>query len=89
MKKPWQFEGASCWGIETDYFFPENQGRTEENVLAQKICRSCVWQKECLTYALHYRVVGIWGGTTTTQRDNLRKQLNIIAKPITNERHIA
>jgi hypothetical protein len=32
-------------------------------------------------------VLGIWGGTTLKQRDGIRKKLNIIAKPMTNERH--
>jgi hypothetical protein len=87
---PWKFEGASCWGIDTDYFFPdENGGTTAEYRIAKTICKKCVWQDECLTYALNYRVLGIWGGTTLNQRDIMRKKLNIIAKPITNERHTA
>jgi hypothetical protein len=86
---PWNFEGANCWGIETDFFFPEKNGTTEENRLAKKICGTCRWSKECLTYALHYRVTGIWAGTNSKDRDKLRKQLNIIAKPITNERYVS
>ena len=89
MIKPWRFEGASCWGIETDFFFPEERKFSNENKAAKQICRSCIWQKECLTYALHYKVVGIWGGKSTKERDRIRKQLKIIAKPITNERHLA
>jgi len=84
---PWQFEGASCSGVETDYYFPEQNKISQENVLAKKICSTCVWKTECLTYALHYKVFGIWGGTTLKQRDGMRKKLNIIAKPMTNERH--
>jgi hypothetical protein len=87
MKMPWQFEGASCSGVETDYYFPEQNKISQENVLAKKICSVCVWQSDCLTYALHYKVLGIWGGTTLKQRDALRKKLNIIGKPMTNERH--
>ena len=86
---PWQFEGASCWGIDTELFFPIDRALSEENYKARKICKSCVVVEECLTYALHYKVVGIWGGTTLNERDTLRKKLNIIAKPITNERYIA
>jgi hypothetical protein len=86
---PWNFEGANCWGIETDFFFPEKNGTTEENRLAKRICSTCRWSKECLTYALHYRVTGIWSGTNSVDRDKLRKQLNIIAKPITNERYVS
>ena len=85
---PWNFQGASCWGVPTEFFFPEGSSITEENRIAKKICNKCVWKEECLTYALHYKVTGIWGGTSLNERDNLRKKLNIIAKPITNERHI-
>lgn len=86
---PWNFEGASCWGIDTDFFFPENHGITEENRVAKKICNSCRWKQECLTYALHYRVLGIWGGTSESERKRMRRKLNIIPKPITNERNVA
>jgi hypothetical protein len=80
--KPWQFEGASCWGIETDFYFPEDHRVTDENKKVKALCKSCIWQKECLTYALHYSVVGIWGGTTPRERSALRTKLNIIPIPI-------
>ena len=89
MKKPWQFEGASCSGVETNYYFPEHNKISQENILAKKICSTCIWKTECLTYALHFKVMGIWGGTTLKQRDEIRKKLNIIGKPMTNERHVA
>jgi hypothetical protein len=31
--------------------------------------------------------MGIWGGTSLKQRDRMRIKLNIIAKPMTNERY--
>lgn len=83
---PWKYEGASCWGIDTEYFFPEKGALPEEVKMAIKICGTCNWQAECLNYSLHYRVEGIWAGTTPTHRDRLRNKLKIIAKPITNER---
>lgn len=89
MKKilmPWNFEGASCWGIETDFFFPDRNDIQEEHLKAKKICGGCVVKQECLTYALHYRVSGIWGGTSTKQREKIRKELKIKARPITIER---
>ncbi len=89
MKMPWQFEGASCSGVETDFYFPEKNQISQENLLAKKICSTCVWKSECLTYALHFKVLGIWGGTTLRQRDEMRKKLNIKGKPMTNERHVA
>lgn len=87
--KPWNFDGASCWGIETSYFFPEKNQITEESKQVKRVCNGCYWKEECLTYALHYKVVGIWGGKSMKERDSIRKQLNIIAKPITNERYVA
>lgn len=89
IRMPWTFEGASCSGIDTEMFFTEGRPLTEENYLAKKICKTCPFVQECLTYALHFRVVGIWGGTTMADRDRLRKKLKIIAKPITNERFVS
>jgi len=91
MKKPPQFEGASCHGIDTDMFFPRDikGGYSSENRIAKRVCLSCRCIEDCLTYALHYKVLGIWGGTTMEERDKLRKKLNIVGQPITNERHIA
>lgn len=90
MKLPPQFEGASCHGIDTEMFFPEDKGGySAENYMAKKICKSCICVEDCLTYALHYKVLGVWGGTTSYERDVLRKRLNIIGQPLTNEREIA
>jgi len=91
MKMPPQFEGASCHGIDTEMFFPMDGkgGYSAENLMAKRVCKTCICVQDCLTYALHYKVLGIWGGTTMEEREVLRKKLNIIGKPITNERHIA
>lgn len=89
MLMPWQFEGASCWGIDTDLFFPDYKAYTPENNLAKRVCKSCVVVNECLTYALHYSVMGIWGGTTMDERNRLRKQLNIIPQTLSTERYTA
>lgn len=86
---PWQFEGANCTGLDTELYFPQNAEGTLEHKMARKLCSDCKWVSECLTYALHYRVDGVWGGTTFVERDKLRKKLNIIPKPITNERYVS
>jgi len=86
MLKPWKFEGASCWGIETDFFFPEEHRVSNENKMAKEICKSCIWKTECLTYALHYSVTGIWGGTSHKERSRIRTKLNIIPIPLIRER---
>lgn len=79
---PWNFEGASCAEISGDFFFPENRTYTAENKMAMKICQSCVVQKECLEYALHHSVSGIWGGKTDRDRTTMRKKLGIIPRQI-------
>lgn len=91
MKRPLEFDGANCNGIDTEMFFPNENGGgySSENRLAKKICVSCICIKDCLTYALHYKVLGIWGGTTMEEREQLRKKLNIKGQPVTKERHIA
>jgi hypothetical protein len=83
MTKPWNFEGASCLGINTDFYFPEPKSFSDENRLAKVICGTCICKQECLTYALENNVDGIWGGKTPRERSTIRRQLNITPKPIT------
>lgn len=84
MRMPWQFQAeASCSGIETEFFFPEKNIWAIENRQATKICQTCVVKIECLEYALHHSVDGIWGGTNRRQRQMIRRKRNIIPKPIT------
>jgi len=82
MKKPWQFEGASCWGIDTEMFFSDNDRPSDETKVAKTICSSCMWLTECRTYALHNEVHGIWGSTDQRERVRLRQQLKIRPEPI-------
>ena len=84
--KPWQFEGAICSQIDTEFYFPDRNKITEENKKVKAMCSKCPWKQECLTYALHYTVVGIWGGTSTRERQAIRTKLNIIPIPITEGR---
>lgn len=83
MLKPWQFEGAICSQIDTEFYFPDRNAITEENKKVKAMCGGCSWKQECLTYALHYTVVGIWGGTSHRERQVMRSKLNIIPIPIT------
>lgn len=82
MLKPWQFEGATCSQIDTEFYFPEQNQFTVETKRVKALCKSCIWKQECLTYALNYSVVGIWGGTSSRERATIRRQLNIIPIPI-------
>lgn len=89
MKSPQNFENPSCSGTDPESFFPEKTGVSEENKIAMKICKTCPCLQDCLTYALHYRVLGIWGGTNGIQRKRLRRKLNISAKEIVSERLVS
>jgi WhiB family redox-sensing transcriptional regulator len=81
---------ANCIGIDVEMFFTEEGSATfkQENLL-KRTCNACVVNSKCLEYALHHNVVGWWGGTSEGQRKRLRKQLNIIPKPIIVERNYA
>lgn len=82
MTKPWNFVGALCSQIDTEFYFPEKPIVTEENKKVKALCSRCSWKQECLDYALQYSVTGIWGGTSPRERQRIRKKLNIVPIPI-------
>lgn len=45
---------------------------TEAN-RAKKICQRCPYIEECFAYALATNQEGIWGGTTTNERNKIRR----------------
>jgi WhiB family redox-sensing transcriptional regulator len=73
----------NCESTDVELFFvPDGQGTYPEIKALKKICGACVVQKECLDYALKYSVMGYWGNSTETQRNGLRRQLNITPIPM-------
>jgi WhiB family redox-sensing transcriptional regulator len=63
------WEGASCAGMDTALFFPD-QERDAGPALA--VCRTCWIRERCLSYALEAgEVYGVWGGLLPIQRRNL------------------
>ena len=59
-------EKALCATIDPSSFFPEMGGTLSE---AKKVCRRCVVQAECLTYAIeHGERFGVWGGLSERER---------------------
>ncbi|BCI55000.1 hypothetical protein NIIDNTM18_42780 [Mycolicibacterium litorale] len=69
---PWADE-ADCRFTDPEAFFP---AAGEPSYDAKRICASCPVQKPCLEYALRggRRVLGIWGGLSERQRDDLRRR---------------
>ncbi len=81
------YDLARCRDMGTDAFYTDTDGVYADaqyiNIgLTKRICGDCIIKDECLTWALHHEVYGIWGGTGPPQREKLRKQLGIIYKPI-------
>jgi WhiB family redox-sensing transcriptional regulator len=65
----WQ-DKALCKG-ETELFFSEAFPNLISD--AKLFCEKCNVRRICLKFALDNDEVGIWGGTTTMERQRLRK----------------
>jgi hypothetical protein len=66
----WQ-EGAPC--TTTDYDFVPDVETDEGLDSAQQWCRTCDVRPQCLAWAMLNGAEGYWGGTTTYQRNQLRR----------------
>ena len=76
------FEYASCRDMGTDMFFTEDDGVYARSVYpnidyVKKICDSCIVKDECLTWALHHELHGVWAGTKAQEREHIRIKRNI------------
>lgn len=71
---PPDFTPALCAQSDPELFFPEHEGQSEAK-RAMKVCVRCPLITECLEYALTDPAgrYGIWAGTTSSQRDAIRK----------------
>lgn len=78
---PDQFTSAVCASTDPEAWFPEI-GITSANRAAQRMCGVCPHVTACLDYALTVRVVGIWGGTTDSDRQVIRRARGITATPL-------
>ena len=66
---------AACIGL-TALFFPED-GDAVTATEAKKVCRTCPLYFRCLEVAMSdLHLVGIWAGTTQTDRERLRARWN-------------
>lgn len=66
---------ARCAGVDPELFFPSRGRGPSSGVPAQRICRRCPVQLECLQYAITHPdgQYGTWGGATETELKKLRK----------------
>jgi WhiB family redox-sensing transcriptional regulator len=63
-----------------DLWFPEH-GRSPADAI--RVCGMCDANQQCLDYALRSPtpLIGIWGGTSETQRKKMRRRLGIRNAP--------
>jgi WhiB family redox-sensing transcriptional regulator len=81
VRGPWEFEDPRCRGIDTDVYFPPEDGTAiSEKKLIVYVCGNCVHKSECADWGVRNERFGIWGGLTEPERRDIRKQLNIILK---------
>jgi WhiB family redox-sensing transcriptional regulator len=73
-----------CSTVDPEIFFPQEievNGRVIHKYnklsVAKKICSQCPLKNPCLEYALRNPEIGVWGGTTESQREDLRKNSRI------------
>ena len=73
------FDGSQpCAQSDPDIFFPDDfDDQASKTKQAKLVCNSCTFIADCLDYALKTEMVGIWGGTTTYERKEMRKRRNI------------
>ena len=64
------------------WFAEDSEPGYREANLLKRICAGCPVKQECLEYSLHHSVQGYWAGTTPRKRQELRKLLNIVPKPV-------
>jgi WhiB family redox-sensing transcriptional regulator len=75
-----RFDVAACRDADPELFFPGdgvNGARVEQ---ARDICRSCPSTTTCCDWAIANNVDGIWGGTTTAERNATRRAIRVWAR---------
>lgn len=71
----------SCSEIDPELFFPQEnvdfngdvRGKYIDLAGAKRICDGCPLRIDCLEYALNNTEIGIWGGTTEEQRNQIKR----------------
>ena len=87
----WRSAG-SCLTADPDLFFPiSSAGPAEQQIARAKvICAGCGVRRECLEFALAQgQVYGIWGGTTSEDRQRDRRRRRRAAAAAEHNRTVA
>lgn len=79
----------ACAEADPESFFPEElpDGQISRRAVyprekeAKAVCRECPYIYKCLEYALkNPELIGIWGGTTDSERTSLRRYKRVSLK---------
>jgi hypothetical protein len=69
---------AACNGVDVNLFFPDSAVQEQSIVKAmERMCNECPIYKQCLNYALHVKVDGIWAATSPNTRKAMRRRMGI------------
>jgi WhiB family redox-sensing transcriptional regulator len=71
----------ACANVDPELFFPQEMDIGDSKIVskygnlaaAKEICSTCPLKAPCLEYAINNSEIGVWGGTTEHQRDDIRK----------------
>ena len=72
----------ACRAENPELFFPTSAASPKRIDEAKAVCLRCPRLDPCLAYALRNNVEGVWGATSYKERQRMRRELKIVAEPI-------
>ena len=75
-----EFDGTqNCASVGLDAMYRSERGHAKEvkKNIADVVCRDCPFIVDCYNWALHHEEYGVWGGTTATERWQIRAKNKI------------
>lgn len=68
---PWVDRGA-CVGADPELFYIYGS-TSHSRDRARAICATCPVRLECLEHAIHHEQFGVWGGLSSEEREQIRR----------------
>jgi WhiB family redox-sensing transcriptional regulator len=83
MREPAKYEAPLCAEVDPELFFPEKGDNL--NKIVRTLCSMCDHKIECAEWGIKHESFGIWGGLTPRERQQIRKEKNILLDTISTE----
>jgi hypothetical protein len=85
VRGPWEFESPVCAGVGIFAYYLEEDEKLERERSAYDqhhydavlLCKRCPHLLECLSWGTYREPYGIWGGTTPSQRREIRQHKGV------------